>query len=86
MPTVTFGSDTQFAGTYRLYAKARWADAWVIEERAVLNSVTISAQPSVPTASFSYRYGPALERDATTWAMRNKVNIEGWFIAIEING
>lgn len=85
MPTVTFGSDTQFAGTYRLYAKARWADAWVIEERAVLNSVTISAQPSVPTASFSYRYGPALERDATTWAMRNKVNIEGWFIAIEID-
>jgi len=85
MPSITFGSDTQFAGTYRLYAKARWADAWVIEERAVLNSVTISAQPSVPTASFSYRYGPALERDATTWAMRNKVNIEGWFIAIEID-
>ncbi len=83
IPTITFGSSLAIAGTYQVYIKQRWADSWgTANAKVKLESVTWSANPSVPTASFSYEYGPALERGTSTPAIRTRLAIEGYWVKI----
>jgi len=87
MPTniITFGSAVAFSGTYRIYRKARWADSWTLDERLLVTGLSIAAAPTIPTASFTYRYGQAREFNSATMVTRSRLSIEGHFIAIEVD-
>lgn len=84
-PTITFGSDLAIAGTYRIYLRQRWDDEWVENTKIKLETVTWTANPSVPTASLSYQYGPALERGTSTPSLRTRLSIEGWFVKLSVD-
>jgi hypothetical protein len=85
MATITFGSSLAIAGTYRVYLKQTWGDTWTLNEKIVLQTVTWSAQPSLPAATLSYQYGPAIERATSTASVRTKLDINGWWVRLEID-
>lgn len=83
--TISFGSANAIAGTYRIYRKATWGDTWTLDETLVLESVSWTANPTIPAASFSYHYGPAIERTAATQTLRAKKDLAGAWIRIEVD-
>jgi hypothetical protein len=85
MATITFDNAITLPGTYKVFTKATWGDSWSENDKIQLRSVVFCAGPSIPTASFTYRYGPAIERTAAGPATRNKLAIVGHWIRVELD-
>lgn len=83
---ITFGSDLAIAGTYAVYVKQHWSDSWgTANPKILVDNVTWSANPSVPTATLRYEYGPTLENGASSPAPRSKLSIEGYWVKIVVD-
>ena len=86
MAAVIWGpSGLTYAGTQRVYIRARWADDWTYQGNIWCEEATLSLLPSMPTASFVLHYGIVIPHGGTATLTQAKLNLSGWYVKVEFD-
>jgi hypothetical protein len=83
--SIAFNSGLTYDISATVYVRQRWQDSWTQRDELVCTDVNWASAPTIPTASIQYRYGPVLERGASTRTVREKASLSGWFVRIIVH-
>jgi hypothetical protein len=68
---------------FRVLKKLRWADAWKVVPYLEVVEFTDCAAPSMPSATFRYRFGKITREDRSTGTFFNAMELRDWYVQIE---
>lgn len=73
------------AATYRVYARAKWTDPWQLAPYLYCDHVEFGMGERMSQAQFTWRYGDVMQPGTTTWQPFGAVNLNGWYVKVEID-
>ncbi len=73
-------------GDVKIYLKPTWADEWQYwPEMELVHAVTCAAAHDLGSATIQYRYGRVMEPWEAEYRERAAMNLDNWWLLIEIN-
>jgi hypothetical protein len=85
-PIVTTTDTIRSAAAHRVYVSEKWAGgSWVEVPDLYCRTYTKSGNPTIPTATLEWRYGVGMTPGAQVYATVPKLDLENYFIRIEID-